>query len=757
MKKNIIFLCLIMIMVCFPLFNIKENNYFAHATGEVVSTPISSAEDLSNISLDGNYHLTNDIVLTDISFKPIGTVSQPNGNNDSQEISSVQALTSNAFTGSFDGKGYTISGLRLDTMSGYSNLGLFAKLDNANIKNLKIQVNYLNFSNNLINTSAVYIGAIAGQSNSSNIEQCGVEYVIDNQNYNVDNLQFSISTKNSFYFGGLVGDITGGITKNCYAKTVLDKAYKDMTQGVNVAIGGLAGSFSNSKFYNCYAQSTFNLLTSQTNNQISVNVGGIAGVVEGANSIMISNYASINLNSSNQYNFGSLIGKIDNSLPPAQNNLNYMYGCGKYIYGTMPQSLNLIGQANNYNITENTLEKLDENDYSIFEDNSKFSSDYYWDYNNIWSKVGGNFPSLQIFKTYSISLNTTPSVDYGVLTPSENVATIEYVDLEDPNNLRHNDEVKIKITIAENYSKYFKLDNILVANVIVYDAENIYENNSMFKVTSPIQDELNPANNTNYYLVEYKVTDRTEGQVSFSLEKINYSLEIFTENSSMGKVRNQFSSVPTDSFTQNISYGNTYNFYAVADSSNFAFLNWAFIFDDEEQNTLVENSMSNFTFVFGKESLDQQNFNNFIFSGGKLMAQWTSNICNVNIETRLKTGEPSNGCEITEQVSKVVQDLFVFAKGSQINLIANVKEGYEFDGWYDNSGKLLSNSKELVYNLDAESEQMTLVVKLVKLERQINLTWLWITLGATGGVVLIALAVFLIVRKAKNSAYKNYY
>lgn len=61
-----------------------------------VGTVVKSAEDLQNINnnLSGSYYLIQDIDLTGVSFKPIGSAETP-------------------FTGTFDGNGHKVTNLTL--------------------------------------------------------------------------------------------------------------------------------------------------------------------------------------------------------------------------------------------------------------------------------------------------------------------------------------------------------------------------------------------------------------------------------------------------------------------------------------------------------------------------------------------------------------------------------------------------------------------------------------------------------------------
>ena len=121
-------------------------------TVEAVNHTISTPEDLDKLRYDmtGDYVLANDIDMTGRSFVPFGIV-----NNTSVS----------KFTGTFDGKGHTIKGLKYD-VSDKGEVGLFSQTDNATIKNLIIEGAYFRGNSN--------VGGIVGRMYRTNITDCAV-------------------------------------------------------------------------------------------------------------------------------------------------------------------------------------------------------------------------------------------------------------------------------------------------------------------------------------------------------------------------------------------------------------------------------------------------------------------------------------------------------------------------------------------------------------------------------------------------------
>ena len=121
-------------------------------TVEAVNHTISTPEDLDKLRYDmtGDYVLANDIDMTGRNFVPFGIV-----NNTSVS----------KFTGTFDGQGHTIKGLKYD-VSDKGEVGLFSQTENATIKNLIIEGAHFNGNAN--------VGGIVGRMYRTTITDCAV-------------------------------------------------------------------------------------------------------------------------------------------------------------------------------------------------------------------------------------------------------------------------------------------------------------------------------------------------------------------------------------------------------------------------------------------------------------------------------------------------------------------------------------------------------------------------------------------------------
>jgi hypothetical protein len=185
---------------------------------------ISTAAELAAVAgnLGGTYRLMNNITLSG-NWTPIGTSAEP-------------------FTGSFDGMGYTISNLTINSSSSYQ--GLFGYIGSGGV------VKNLGLINVNISSSGDQVGGIAGY-NYGTVEKC---YTIGG----------SIAAHG--YVGGIVG-LNGGTSspgtiQQCYNTASISATYS--------FTGGIAGDNNYGSITNCY----------NTGNVTGGNrVGGIAGFV----------------------------------------------------------------------------------------------------------------------------------------------------------------------------------------------------------------------------------------------------------------------------------------------------------------------------------------------------------------------------------------------------------------------------------------------------------------------------------------------
>ena len=189
-----------------------------------INYAITTPADLMAVkyNMSGNFTLENDIDMTGVDFTPIG----------------IEGNTSVAkFTGTFDGKGHIIKGLKYDNAD-KGEVGLFSQTENATITNLGIEGAHFVGNANVGGIVGRMYGGVTANCATLNSYIEGRDHVAsiageinntqDGETYNggtVSNCFADAVVKSRQYqAGGIVGTITcGTVENNLFTGTVDDK------------------------------------------------------------------------------------------------------------------------------------------------------------------------------------------------------------------------------------------------------------------------------------------------------------------------------------------------------------------------------------------------------------------------------------------------------------------------------------------------------------------------------------------------------
>lgn len=245
---------------------------------------VKTASDLYDIrnAPSAYYKLNNDIDLTswiNASYPDQGW---------------VPICSATAFSGSFDGNGYTISGLYINRTTEYN--GLFAKAEGATLKNIHVKCNV---------TGANYTGAIVGQATNVSITDAFVEGNVSGgrNTGGIAGYCSALSLTRCAVEGnvsgkGQVGGLVGYYTQNTSYSGTFQYCYVKGDVTSNNANDGYAGGLigrdesyyysSSTKWarlnvYDCYYDGNVAALYTSTNSSYAESVGGIVGIVKGGN------------------------------------------------------------------------------------------------------------------------------------------------------------------------------------------------------------------------------------------------------------------------------------------------------------------------------------------------------------------------------------------------------------------------------------------------------------------------------------------
>ena len=260
--------------------NMTQSIWNSKYQGKIIG--INSAQEFKNIAVLNNdkgidlsnttFALTSDINLDDLGL-------DANGSNWTSIGIKQDDEENKTFKGNFNGNGYTISNLKINTTKTDilddgtdSNLGLFGYVDNAEIKNMLLD--------NAQVKGYKYIGALVGSSSNSTISNCHIKNANVNGTssntggcvgYNLNgsyikDSSFEGNVKGGTTTGGFVGWNKDSNIDNCYANANVI--------GSGSQAGCFAGSTNHGIISNCQATGTVSGLATKPNW-----IGGFAGAI----------------------------------------------------------------------------------------------------------------------------------------------------------------------------------------------------------------------------------------------------------------------------------------------------------------------------------------------------------------------------------------------------------------------------------------------------------------------------------------------
>lgn len=263
---------------------------------------VSSAADLAQVGLNcgmsKSYLQTADITLTGTNnLSPIGSTTTP-----------PLGQAGQAFTGTYDGGNYTISGLNQSNTSASSNyrLGLFSEVTDATIKNLTLSNASLTLSATLSSMNDyIYAGALIGRLFPST----GAS--ITNINVNNSTISVASTTNGRAVGGGVIGGIGGGNPTVSYSSATNVTITGSTTSSGYVHVGGFAGLAYGGTLSSLSSSGSVQAThTGGATNQLMA--GGLIGDWQGSAAIQnvysTTSVTGIAPNGANYWGLGGLIG-----------------------------------------------------------------------------------------------------------------------------------------------------------------------------------------------------------------------------------------------------------------------------------------------------------------------------------------------------------------------------------------------------------------------------------------------------------------
>ena len=203
----------------------------------------------SGYPLNGAYRLGNDIDASATASWNNGAGFTPIAPDMVSKITYYEGV---AFTGTFDGQGYTISNLTINRPE-EDYAGIFCYIDNAAIRNVAVE--------NLDVSGHTYVGGLVGYARRSSITNCNTTGTVS-AGYD--------------YTGGLAGYVNYSNVTNCYNMGTVSAGHDDA--------GGLVGyAYNSSSITNCYSTGAISAEYE--------GAGGLVGVIS-SNSIITNSYST---------------------------------------------------------------------------------------------------------------------------------------------------------------------------------------------------------------------------------------------------------------------------------------------------------------------------------------------------------------------------------------------------------------------------------------------------------------------------------
>lgn len=230
--------------------------------------------------LDGRYRLMADIVFTAQDFSESGDYYQfgrfwrPIGYD-----------ADNAFTGEFDGNGFSVRGLQVNAKGSYAGLFGFSRgnISNLNVTDCTIKASGYNYD-------MVYAGGVVGY-NAGSISSCRVNGTVE---------AISESMFNNTYAGGIAGLTETGTIQNCHTATTVRAYTTGHTSYHDFHGGGIVGCVKSGSVKACTSTGT-----------VRANyAGGVVGLLQNGTVESCWNAGALALDGYSEIYAGGVIGRL---------------------------------------------------------------------------------------------------------------------------------------------------------------------------------------------------------------------------------------------------------------------------------------------------------------------------------------------------------------------------------------------------------------------------------------------------------------
>lgn len=608
--------------------------------------------------------------------------------------------------------------------------------------------------------------------------------------------ELAINLSSSAKVGGMFGLVeTNSIIKNCFTKTKLAVVQND-ANALTTVVGGIVGEVqSGVEITNCYAVPKSTKLIDAdfkdglvcTNSQIIV--GGFAGKVADS----VKQISNIFVGGTLQEGFESegqerIVGKIVGELGVIDaSKFESVYTFNQHM------AISLVGSGT---AQSDNVKYLDQSTFTLinnFAPNSKlegvaiWNDIYGWDTQTTWCKKSlSNFPVLQVFQSFSVSVNADKNslgIKLEILDSEGNLFTAKELDNNEQEvevpatkvEIKYNTKISFRLAITEDFLPYKAVKNLTCNNTEIV---------SSFELDKNLKEALVPI----------VVTGETSGVYFANSQDIKYNLKVVSDNENQGKVRVKGATASIDASKPfDLTYLSTQSFVAVSANNSYTFEKWVWqdVENQEEIDAFSGNpedknpSAQGITIKFGESLFESEEYT-YVYmtsvAAANIPCEVNEGVVTFTLKAKFTTHNEDLTIVLTSNSASAeifISDIFVSGNeeidgvnftskttiGVPVEIRIEVAEGYSFVGWrvtnqslsalIDTQGGETEKSTTIHVTLNGAT---TIFADVVKDEVQtVDLTWLWYVLGGIGGALAIAGVVVLIVRHKRQEGFIDYY
>ena len=805
--KRVLSFSLILIVFC--ITGLLGGSFFMSSLAYAQDTEenvveIGTAGDLKNyIESYGQDNVQDNIVLTaDINISSLVDAEDETADVVFGSIGTEE----NPFAGTFDGRGYSITNLQIDTrtteeqtLQSNQYAGLFGYTDGAKIQNVDLSGNVTLFVGGCVSS---YVGALVGRAVDTDIQFCQVTARVNLDATFDHNINFGV-------LAGMVvdSDISYVICRYTATSGLGTWNFDSRTDNI-FNFGGVVGVLSNSTLDFAVVSERFFVNVSE-DFVGDVSLGGIVGnVVQGGsqifnvateNSFSITNNALTSVEAI--VSVGEVAGVVSNPVPTSGNiaYIHFQNNIGIERFGRMGE----YSYANSALYDNMTVanERITSEDYF---NNQMWHWQYgSWDFKTTWYFGSGTVNLQSFYGNFNVSLSN--SLDNSVLTSETQLQSVyrfgDSVDIE----FSFQPLVRDEMTVGD-MSKYYSLGSVILSNaqlssqeiasivalpgsngeILTYRISAKNDTNGDFSYFNNLLSITKNEDDNGFVLRILDVNLATTGEYNITTTakpfEANISTRLYQGENNDELVEGEqpgyvfyaegTSTTSPEMSLDRMTYGQNYRIETrVRPGTANAFVGWYLVNDDGADILLGNDRVLDFTFGMTANLTDSC----------EIYAKYCDNACvitfnigdgngilGIEVNGTIVEFSPESHGATTVNVSKTesqlsleifvdksydfnveqfITDLDVYKAEDPTKTFCSLVESYE-----NNDYKYYSFQLDMTTLTDDFEEAFTITCSATPADNGSS-SWIWIVVGCVSGAIVLALLIVLIVWLVRRNRY----